>query len=88
MTRTDNKAMIEKNQEITPAFKVGDVVIYTNPQGVCFGRKTVVGTAPAFEPEAAARGEVRYYISPTDTPWFSVQESCLSFPRVTAGRQE
>ena len=71
----------ESEPRIEPAFKVGDVVIYTNPQGVCFGKRTIVGTDPEFKAEAAARGAVRYYIEPTDTPWYCVAESCLSLPR-------
>ena len=73
--KTDSEPRVE------PAFKVGDVVIYTNPQGVCFGKRTIVGTGPEFNDEAAARGAVRYYIEPTDTPWYPVRESCLSLPR-------
>lgn len=51
-------------------YKIGDRLNYTNPQGVCWGERTVT--------ELDERsGQPCYYITPTDTPWFSVGESCL-----------
>lgn len=54
-----------------PKFKVGDKVYYTNPNGVRIGEKTIVritsevGCIP------------RYYITPTDTPWYPPAETCF-----------
>ena len=52
-------------------FKVGQEVVYTNDQGVNWGRKTIVGH------EVDSFGQDRYYIEPTDTPWFPVHERNL-----------
>lgn len=51
-------------------FKIGDTVHYTNPQGVYFGEKKVVGLEQR-------TNNPTYLISPTDTPWFSVDETSL-----------
>lgn len=56
----------------TPLFNVGSKVIYTNPQGVFLGERTIVG----IENEDSSK-EPRYYIDPTDTPWYPVRESSL-----------
>ena len=73
MSGSDN----QQNTPAVPAFNVGDEVIYTNPQGVCFGKRIVTGRELSFHADEAARGVMRYHISPTDTPWFPVAESCL-----------
>jgi hypothetical protein len=51
-------------------FKIGDKVIYTNSNGVCWGERTIIGLDER-------TGEPTYYIDPTDTPWFSVREDTL-----------
>lgn len=48
-------------------FKIGDEVTFTNDNGVVFKDKTVVGIERGFEPNS----EPRYYIEPTDAPWYS-----------------
>lgn len=57
-----------------PKFQAGDPVIYTNPQGVCWGEKIVVGHE-VWEGEHYV--DHRYFITPTDTPWYPVSQSCL-----------
>lgn len=59
----------------TAKYTVGDTVNYKNSNGVKFGKKTITGIHT--EPEK----EVRYFITPTDTPWFPIPESQLSLPR-------
>ncbi len=54
-------------------FAVGDQVIYTNPFGVCWGIRTITGLD-------ARTGKPTYFIEPTDSPWFSVSEDCLTAP--------
>lgn len=51
-------------------FKIGDTVHYTNSQGVYWGKKKIVG----FE---IRTNKPTYLIEPTDTPWFSVDETNL-----------
>lgn len=51
-------------------FKIGDVVNYTNSNGVFWGKRTITGLD--------YRNGPTYYIEPTDTPWFSVKESELT----------
>lgn len=49
-------------------FNVGDKVIYTNPQGVCWGLKVIS--------ELDTRsGRPTYYYEDSDTPWYSVCET-------------
>ena len=57
-------------------FKVGDVVRYVNPQGVDLGFRTIteVQEEEIWEPWMTHR----YYITPTDTPWYAVDEACLT----------
>lgn len=56
------------------AFKVGDAVTMTNDYGVVFEGKKVIGIA---DDEFAKENGPRYFIAPTDTPWFSVHEKSL-----------
>ncbi|MDM0036847.1 hypothetical protein QTI33_32255 [Variovorax sp. J22P271] len=57
-------------------FAVGDAVTFTNPQGLVFPGKTIVSIdASAWARES---GAPRYFITPTDTPWYSFPESELS----------
>jgi hypothetical protein len=51
-------------------FKNGDRVLYTNSNGVCFGEKTIIKLSQR-------SNKPTYYITPTDTPWFSVREDQL-----------
>jgi hypothetical protein len=54
-------------------YNIGDKVDYVNGYGVLFEDKTIVG----FEP---TKYGMRYYISPTKTPWLSEKEAEL-FPK-------
>ena len=67
----------EDDQMLTP-YQIGDPVIYTNEQGVCWGKKAIVGTEPEYSAVNAEKGEIRYFIEPSDSPWCSVHASCLS----------
>lgn len=56
-----------------PAFKAGDRVTFTNDQGCVFPCKTILGVDPQpFD------GKIRYFITPTDSPWFSFAEHNLT----------
>ena len=59
------------SNEIETKFKIGEIVDYTNENGVHWGPRKIIGR------ETWYVTDVRYYISPTDTPWFSVKESCF-----------
>lgn len=61
---------------LTPKYTVGQRVLYTNQQGVEIGIKTIVGIDKTDFP--ARTGQPRYFIEPTDTPWYSVAEKCLA----------
>lgn len=57
-----------------PAFKAGDVVHCYNGNDLYIGIKTITEVAEA--PEVwESWMERRYYITPTDTPWYAVAES-------------
>lgn len=60
-------------KEAPPKFFAGDVVIFTNVNGVPWRGLTVVGTEfwEKFE-------ERRYYYEPSASPWYSVPESSLA----------
>jgi hypothetical protein len=51
-------------------YKVGDVVEWTNSNGVYLGVRTITGL------DIRTRKPV-YYIDPIDTPWFPVNEDEL-----------
>ncbi len=53
-------------------FKIGDIVHYTNPQGVYIGIKKIIRIDEAWN------DETRYYIEPSDSWWYPVKESNLS----------
>ena len=56
-----------------PLFRIGDAVTLTNEYGAVFAGKTVVGVEVwSWRPD-----EYRYFLSPTDTPWFSTPERLL-----------
>ena len=66
---------------VEPKFKAGDSVTYTNEAGLVCPGKTIVGID---RDEWAMRGKApRYFYSPSDSPWFSVEEAGLSFPPTT-----
>lgn len=52
-------------------FAVGDLVSYVNDYGVKFPERRIVGS------ELVEGREPRYFLEPTDAPWFSVRESSL-----------
>lgn len=56
-----------------PKYSAGDAVTFTNDYGVVFHRKVVVG----LDGSGWSLPEPRYFIEPTDSPWFSVKESNL-----------
>lgn len=55
-------------------FKIGDFVNWTNSNGVNLGKREIIGLD-------SRSGETyfnyTYYLSPTDTPWFSIAENEL-----------
>ena len=51
-------------------FHVGQVVNYTNDNGVNWGNRTII------KAEHTDYGKA-YYINPTDSPWFAVPERCF-----------
>ena len=53
-------------------FQIGEKVNYTNSNGVFWGERTIIGV------ESWYGDDCRYFIDPTDTPWFSVDERNLS----------
>lgn len=53
-------------------FKAGDIVNFTNDQGVKFGKRLIT------EPCATSYGNA-YKIFPTDTPWFAIPERNFAF---------
>jgi hypothetical protein len=60
-------------QDTTPKYKIGDLVEYTNDNGVCWGTKEIVG----IEKVSYSDSGFGYYIKPTDTSWFAVKEENL-----------
>lgn len=65
----------EKKKLGIPKFKVGDIVSFVNSYGVKFPEKEVVGIESPFT--FGQNGQVGYYLSPSDSPWFAVSESHL-----------
>lgn len=61
---------------MTAKYKPGDVVIYFNGNGIRIGERTIAGIDELF----AGDDEQRYFITPTDTPWYSIRESQLKQP--------
>lgn len=60
---------------LTFKFKPGDKVTFTNDQGCVFPGKTIVAYGTD---DFAKEYGPRYFITPTDTPWFSFHEKELS----------
>ena len=54
-------------------FKVGYRVRYINDYGVDLGIKTIIKIQ-------RVKGKVRYFITPTNTKWYSVPEDNLHMP--------
>ncbi|SMF88189.1 hypothetical protein SAMN05661091_4164 [Paenibacillus uliginis N3/975] len=55
-------------------FELGDHVKYTNPNGVYIGVKKIIG----YELWSGEHySDHRYYIEPSDTPWYPVSEESL-----------
>jgi hypothetical protein len=52
-------------------FEIGDVVIWTNENGVYLGPRTIIN-------RVMIDGKARYYLDPIDTPWFAVSEKNLT----------
>ncbi|EBZ1027561.1 hypothetical protein D7O18_23370 [Salmonella enterica subsp. enterica serovar Muenchen] len=61
---------------MTAKYKPGDVVIYFNGNGIRIGERTIARIDEPFEGD----DEHRYFITPTDTPWYSIRESQLKQP--------
>jgi hypothetical protein len=57
-----------------PKYKAGQVVHYTNPQGVYWGERTIIA-AEFWQGDNYT--DWRYYLSASDTPWYPVGEKCL-----------
>jgi hypothetical protein len=55
-------------------FNIGDKVTFTNEYGVVFPGKTVTGID---NQKFGDSTEKRYFVTPTDCPWFSKKESLL-----------
>lgn len=51
-------------------FNPGDLVIFTNDFGVCWGVKKIISQ----EPPLTQGGSLRYHYEGSDTPWYSVDE--------------
>jgi len=54
----------------TPKFKTGDIVFYTNGNGVKWGKRKILSS----EKISYGKNGIGYYIEPTDTPWYPVPE--------------
>lgn len=65
----------QTQQQTAAKFSPGDKVIYTNPQGVCWGERTIL-KAELWERDYG--NHWRYYISDSDSPWYPVNENCLT----------
>ena len=59
---------------MTHKYQEGDKVVFTNEFGVCWGVRTITGLCDPY----TEGGEPRYFIEPTDCPWFSTAESTLT----------
>ena len=59
-------------------FKVGDKVVYTNPQGVCWGVKTIIALDDrTYDMWGDVKCLPTYHYEGSDTPWYSVSEECF-----------
>lgn len=55
-------------------FQPGDLVVFTNDFGVCWGVKKITSQ----EPPLTEGGPLRYHYEGSDTPWFPVSEENLT----------
>lgn len=63
---------------MNPKFKPGDQVAFINGDGCKFTGKTIVKSLKASEFFGVSKYKgFRYYIEPTDSPWFAVAENEL-----------
>jgi hypothetical protein len=60
------------NNNIQYKYKIGDIVTWTNSNGVYLGERKIIGLD-------VSTNRPTYYLDPIDTPWFSVDEDEL-FP--------
>ena len=58
-----------------PKYKAGQTVHYTNPYGVYWGERTIIA-AEFWQGDSYTAW--RYYLSASDTPWYPVDEKCLT----------
>lgn len=58
-----------------PKFKVGEQVLYTNDYGVEWGLRTIKAV---HDGKGFSSPVPRYFIEPTDAPWFPVAEDNLA----------
>ena len=56
---------------MTHRYAIGDKVIFTNDFGVCWGVRTITGLDSRSD-------RPTYYTTPTDAPWFSIDERNLT----------
>jgi hypothetical protein len=64
----------DTSKEAHTKFKVGDVVEYTNEYGVHIGQRKI---SAIDDSTGWSDDEPRYFLTPTDTPWYSVRERSL-----------
>jgi hypothetical protein len=64
----------DTSKEAHAKFKIGDVVEYINEYGVHIGRRKI---AAIDDSKGWSDNEPRYFLTPTDTPWYSVRERYL-----------
>jgi hypothetical protein len=64
----------DTSKETRAKFKIGDVLDYINDYGVHIGRRKI---AAIDDSKGWSDNEPRYFLTPTDTPWYSVRARCL-----------
>ncbi len=64
----------DTSKEARAKFKIDDVVEYINDNGVHIGQKKIVAIDDS---KGWSDNEPRYFLAPTDTPWYSVRERYL-----------
>ncbi|MDD4969780.1 MAG: hypothetical protein PHT07_10175 [Paludibacter sp.] len=64
---------MSQSEEVEPKYKIGDEVTYINDYCVNWGLRTITGMEQD-------KWGWKYFISPTDTPWFPVKEKNLYVP--------
>ena len=61
----------------TYKYEIGQTVFYTNEYGVEIGNFVITDRC-VWNGEYYQQPKNRYYLDKTDTPWFPVDETCLS----------